>query len=362
LADLLPTPCLVVDLAACERNIERAAQHFHGTKAKLRPHFKAHKCVELMRRQLAAGSCVGATCATAAEAEVLAEHGFDDILLANQVVHRAGLASIARAAVRSRITVAVDDPVQVERLASEAERAAVEFEVLIEIDVGMSRCGIAPGGAQLPRLADAIAAKGRLSLRGLQGYEGHAVLLPKREERREHVRRAAELLSRERDRLLDLGHPCSTISGGGTGTYDLATDEGVLDEIQAGSYALMDASYGSLDLPFENALFAVATLISHPRQDIATVNAGLKALSAEYGMPMAMSEGLAVLRLADEHAVMSVAPDLTLTIGDQIYLVPGHIDPTINLHDVLFAWDERDSTIEVWTVEGRRVEASESLL
>lgn len=272
IAESLPTPCLLVDVEACERNLERAATHFREAHAKLRPHFKAHKCTELLRRQVEAGSCVGVTCATAAEAKILASRGFEDILVANQIAHRAGLAALARAAKTSRVMVAVDDLAHVNLLATEAERQAVFFGVLIEIDVGMRRCGIPPESDNLPLLAEAIRAHKRLSLSGLQGYEGHAVLLHAREERRKHVARAGEILAHERSRLLQLGHGCPIISGGGTGTFDLVTEVGVLDEVQAGSYVLMDARYGELDLPFENAMLLVSTLISHPRADVATVS------------------------------------------------------------------------------------------
>ena len=358
----LPTPCLVVDVAACERNIGRAAGLFTDSLVKLRPHFKAHKCVELMRRQLAAGSCVGVTCATAAEAETLAGGGFVDILVANQIVHRAGLSALARAAQRSRITVAIDDLAHVSLLRDEAERSSARFEVLIEIDVGMSRCGLEPGSDALDALAEAVATSEALELRGLQGYEGHAVLCPGRDERRELVRRAGEILANERSRLQTRGHRCSIVSGGGTGTIDLVTEVGVLDEVQAGSYALMDASYGCLDLPFENALFMATTVISHPRSDLMTVNAGLKALSAEYGMPIAVAEGLEILELSDEHATASVGTGASVAIGAPVFLVPAHIDPTINLHDVMFAWDGVRKTLDVWPVDGRRAEASEALI
>jgi len=357
----LPTPCLVVDVAACERNIRRAAGLFTDARAKLRPHFKAHKCVTVMRRQLAAGGCVGVTCATAAEAETLADSGFDDILVANQIVHRAGLGALARAARRSRITVAIDDLAHVSLLRDEAERSSVRFEVVIEIDVGMSRCGIAPGSDTLEALADAVATSAALELRGLQGYEGHAVLRPSRDERRELVRHAGAILANERSRLQARGHRCSIVSGGGTGTIDLVTEVGVLDEVQAGSYALMDASYGSLDLPFENALFVAATVISHPRPGLMTINAGLKAVSAEYGMPVAVADDLEILELSDEHATASVGARASVAIGAPVFLVPAHVDPTINLHDVLFAWDGVREALDVWPVEGRRAEAGEAL-
>lgn len=356
----LPTPCLIVDLAACERNIERAAAHFASTHAKLRPHFKAHKCTELLSRQLKAGSCVGVTCATAREADILSQRGFADILVANQVVDRPGLATLGRAAGRTNVTVAVDHPFQVELLATQAHADGVRLAVLIEIDVGMDRCGIAAHSDLLLELAGAIESREELSLRGLQGYEGHAVMLPEREKRTEQVCRAAEILAGERARLVKAGYRCPIVSGGGTGTYDLA-DAGVLDEVQAGSYALMDARYATLDLPFENALFMLTTLISHRRPEAATINAGLKSLTVEFGMPRAVHPGLKVLKLADEHAWLSVRRDTALAIGEPIFLIPAHIDPAINLHDVLFVWDASASRIEQWPVDGKRDEAAEAL-
>lgn len=357
----LPTPCLVIDVAACERNIGRAAKLFANSTTKLRPHFKAHKCVELMRRQVDAGSCVGVTAATAFEAETLAEHGFADILVANQIVHRAGLSALGRAARSSRITVAVDDLAHVSLLGDEAKRSDARLDVVIEIDVGMSRCGIEPGSDRLYSLAEAVEKSGVLELRGLQGYEGHAVLLPGHDVRRDHVLRAGEILAGERSRLLSRGFPCAIVSGGGTGTMDLIAEVGVLDEVQAGSYALMDATYGSLGLGFEKALFVASTVISHPGSERLIVNAGLKALSAEYGLPIAAASGLEVEDLSDEHAVVSLGAGASLEIGALLYLVPAHVDPTINLHDVMFAWDSVRQTLEVWPVDGRRVEATEGL-
>jgi D-serine deaminase-like pyridoxal phosphate-dependent protein len=351
---------MLVDVGACERNIARAAAYYQDTKAKLRPHFKAHKCTELLARQVAAGSCTGVTCATAMEAEVLAEHGFADILVANQVVTRTGLASLGRAASRSEVTVAVDHLDHVNLLFAQAQADDVRFGLLIEIDVGMDRCGLDPGSDQLIALAGAIEGREGLTLRGLQGYEGHAVALPTREERWHQVLRAGEILAAERDRLLAAGYPCPIVSGGGTGTFDLATEAGVLNEIQAGSYALMDDHYARLDLPFENALFMVTTLISHRRPGAATINAGLKALTVEHGMPRALHPGVEVRRLADEHAWLSVSEGASLRIGEAIFLVPAHVDPAINLHDVLFAWDAESSTLERWPVDGRRLEARES--
>ena len=260
----LATPALVVDLVAADRNIAAAG-------VRLRPHFKAHKCPELMRRQLAGGDCTGVTCATAWEAEVAAREGLhDDLLVANEVADPGGLASLRRAAEHARITVAIDSPRHLELL------QGIDCDVLIEINVGQNRCGLDPADEGSILALSALAGE---RFRGLQGYEGHAVLLPERVSREEQVERAAAILNRLRT-VVD----CDLVSGGGTGTFDLSTH---LDEIQAGSYVLMDASYDKVDLPFELALACRTTIVSR-NGTRAVCDAGLKALSAEYGLPRAV--------------------------------------------------------------------------
>lgn len=351
----LPTPCAIVDVAACERNIARAVSVVQGRAgSRLRPHFKAHKCSALLARQVAAGGCSGVTCATASEAEVLAERGFDDILVANQVVAGPALQALARAAQRSAITVVVDDLEQVSLLAAQARRDGVQFGVLIEIDVGLHRCGLPRGSERLLAIAAAVRGTDELTLLGLQGYEGHAVLLASRQARRQHVWRAAEILAAERDRLAAAAHPCPIISGGGTGTLDLAIEAGVLTEIQAGSYVLMDSRYAQLDLPFEQALFILSTVISRPRRDMAVVDAGLKAMTTEHGLATVIGERLELTRLSDEHGWLKVSGAQFPRIGDRLMLVPSHVDPCVNLHDVVFAWISEESTVEAWPVDGRR--------
>jgi D-serine deaminase-like pyridoxal phosphate-dependent protein len=325
----LATPALVVDLVTADANIAAA-------NVRLRPHFKAHKCPQLMRRQLAGGDCTGVTCATAWEAEVAARASLhDDILVANEVADPGGLESLRRAAEFARITVAIDSPRHLELL------QGIDCDVLIEINVGQDRCGLDPADeAAIVALAERAGER----FRGLQGYEGHAVLLPERPSREEQVERAAAILNRLRT-VLD----CELVSGGGTGTYDLSTH---LDEIQAGSYVLMDASYDKLDLPFALALACRTTIVSR-HGSRAVCDAGLKALSAEYGLPRAVDPDIEVVGLADEHSTLKLAPDSPLEVGDAILLIPAHVDPTVNLHAALHAV-EADGTVHRWPVAARR--------
>jgi D-serine deaminase-like pyridoxal phosphate-dependent protein len=349
----LPTPCLVVDLDAADRNINRLASYYSNSSVKLRPHFKAHKCTALMRRQLAAGGCVGVTCATPYEAEVLAREGFPEILVANQVINPLGLQALARAAKTSNVSVAVDCVAHVEALQRVAAQHDVRFGVFIEIDVGMGRCGVPLGSDQLVPIAQRVASAERLEFVGLQGYEGHAVHKDDRALRKLMVWQAAQVLRTERARLEEAGFTCSVVSGGGSGTWDVAAETGVWTDIQAGSYVLMDAEYGGLNLPFEAALYCATTVISRRSPESGVLNAGLKELSVEGGMPRPTRAGLRVLGLSDEHARLAVAPGVDLEVGETIFLIPGHIDPAINLHPSLVVWEGGDQ-LSVWPVDGRR--------
>jgi len=345
--DGLATPALVVDLETADRNLALAAGIASAGGLALRPHFKAHKCTRLLERQLAAGACSGVTCATAAEALVLAAAGIDAILVANEVADPAGLNALARAAALADVTVCVDDPRHLELLAGTGARLGV----LIEIDIGQQRCGLSPGAPALLDLARMVTAAPALELRGLQGYEGHAVLRPADAERAAAVATAGEILRAERDRLLAAGLPCPVLSGGGTGTLALAAEERTLTEVQAGSYVLMDATYGALGLPFAQALFCRATVVSRHGGRV-VLDAGLKALSAEYGMPVAAAGGLTVTSLADEHAT-AVAAGPAPGVGDAVLLVPAHVDPTVNLHPALHVV-RADGAVDAWPVDGRR--------
>src|SRR5580692_9494382 len=350
--DQLMTPCLVVDEAAASRNIQRGAAFFSGQRASLRPHFKAHKCTALMRRQLAAGGCTGVACQTSWEALVLARSGFTDILIANQVVDAAALDEAAEAAAQSRLTVVVDHEAQVDMLTRAASRHRVPIGVLIELDVGTGRCGLPFGDASLVPLAERIAGHDLLSFRGLQAYEGHAVHRDSREVRATLVRQAALQIQHEQARLAAAGFSCPVVTGGGTGTYDLAAQAGALTEVQAGSYVLMDGRYGTLDLPFEPALYCVTTVISR-RHSRAVLNVGLKELTVEYGMPVIQAPGARVTALSDEHAQVSLtAGSDALAVGDKVLLIPAHVDPAVNLYDRLFAWSGSEFT--EWEVDGRR--------
>ena len=321
----IATPALLVDADVLDRNIATMAEALPGPR--LRPHVKAHKCTGLARRQAAAGHRTF-TCATIRECEGMAAAGLgEDLLLANEVLDATRLGSLAAAG--ARITLAVDSEQTIEAAAAGGVR-----EVLIDVNVGLPRCGCAPEDAG--RLADLGRQRG-LEVRGVMGYEGHVVGLVDAAERAERCRAAMELLVRAH---ADVGG--ELISAGGTGTYSLNT---WANEIQAGSYALMDTAYGRLGLPFEQAAFVLATVISKS-PDWAVGNAGLKAFGMDHGNPE-VNAGT-VLFCSDEHVTfMPPRP-----VGDRAWLVPAHIDPTMACHERLYLFSG-DTVVDVWPIDLR---------
>jgi len=328
-ASELQTPAAVVDAEALDLNLSAMTAALPGPR--LRPHVKAHKTTALAARQAAAGHR-GFTCATIREVEGMAAAGLgEDLLLANEVVdaHRLG----AVVADGGRVTLAVDSPATVAAAASGGVR-----EILIDVNVGMPRCGCDPADAG--RLADTARAAG-LGVRGVMGYEGHLMMEQPRGERGAKTEAAMALLVRAH---ADVGG--ELISGGGTGTYDINT---WVNEIQAGSYALMDTAYGSLGLPFVQALFIEATVISVNQGHWAVADCGLKALGMDHGNPSI--PGAKVWFCSDEHVTFSADP--LPAVGDRIRVIPAHVDPTMALHQALHLLGPDGTVTETWEIDLR---------
>lgn len=351
LLDSLPTPCLVIDAAAARRNIERAAMIARTARMAIRPHFKAHKMTTLMREQVDAGAS-GVTCQTGREALVLARAGFRDILVANEIVDPESIAELTQAADLATVSVAVDQPEQIDLLAARMGSRPSSLGVVVELDVGGHRCGVEPTSPELLALVDRVGQVPGLAFAGLLAYEGHLSLLPGRRARRTGLRQVVRLISLAREALARAGFTADIITGGGTGTLDLLGAAGAHTEAQPGSYVLMDATYSRLRVPFEPALFAVARVLSLRRGERAVLDAGLKSLSMEYGLPRSMRRGLTIVGLADEHARARLGATTRLELGEPILIQPSHIDPTVNLHPRVFVADE--GTIHTWAVDGRR--------
>ncbi len=323
----LPTPALVVDTAALEHNLAAMADALPGERC--RPHVKAHKTTPLAREQAARGHHAF-TCATPREMAGMAEAGLgDDLLLANEIVDPDRLARLA--ALDARVTVAVDSEATIDAAAQ-----AGLHEVVVDVYVGMPRCGCPPDRAG--QLADLARARG-LAVRGVMGYEGHVVGLHDRATRVDQTETAMRQLL---DAHADVGG--ELVSGGGTGTFDINT---WVTEIQAGSYALMDTAYGHLDLPFELALSIVATVIS-VSDGWAVADCGLKALGMDHGDPTVI--GHTVWYCSDEH--VTFGPDSPVAVGDRVRVLPAHVDPTVAYHDRMHL-ATGDEVVDIWGVDLR---------
>ena len=351
--DDLDTPALLVDLDALERNLATMARFFAGRPAHLRPHVKTHKCPEIARRQLAAGAR-GITCAKLSEAEAFAAAGFDDILIANEIVGPAKIARLMALARRARVTVAVDDVTNVAALSQAAQREGLRLPVLVEVDVGMGRCGVAPGEPALA-LARKVADAPGLELAGLMGYEGHLVLVRDQAERTARVEAALAPLIGTKALLEREGLAVPVVSGGGTGTYDITGAYPGVTEVQAGSYVFMDATYLPVRPEFEPSLFVLTTVISRPDRNRLVVDAGLKATTGEFGPPYVLGiEGIESVRLSEEHGRIGLAEGnaVTLRPGDRLRLIPSHCCTTVNLYDRLYA--VRGGVVKgVWPIAAR---------
>jgi D-serine deaminase-like pyridoxal phosphate-dependent protein len=346
------TPALVLDRPRLRRNIHRMADFAAGGTAKLRPHAKTHKCVEIAKLQLAAGA-VGITCAKVGEAEALADGGVDDILVANQVVGPLKIARLMALARRCTVTVAVDDAGNVAALSEAATAAGLSLRVLVEVDVGMGRCGVQPGEPALA-LARRVDASPGLVFGGLQAYEGHLQNVVPFEERRTRTLADMRKALVARDHIEAAGIAVAEVSGCGTGTHTVTGRLPWMTELQCGSYATMDAQYAAVGgADYENALTVLATIVSRPRPGMAIVDAGLKAVTPEFGDPAVLVEGATWHDFSEEHGEVAVAgPAEKLRVGDKIEMVPRHGCTTVNLYD-RYHVVEGGALVDTWRVAAR---------
>lgn len=349
--DEVTTPALLLDLDVARRNIATMASKFESLPAKLRPHIKVHKSIELSRMTVDAGA-IGVACATAWEAVVMARGGIADVLIANQVVQRDKVAAVAELAREHRITVAVDDLRNVEQLARAAAEAESHLELLIELDVGMGRCGVRTQEEALP-IAERIAELPGVSLRGIQAYEGHCMLEPDREKRIREAGEANEKAVAAADFLIEHGHPIADISGGGTGTYFITGAHPRITEVQAGSYALLDRFHGDL-VPggFEVAMTVLGTVISRQGNTV-VLDCGRKAVGIDFVTPPLVGYPEAEIRYyAEEHCLADFPGTPPLDLGDRAEVIGGYGPTTVNLHDV-FHVIEGGVVTDIWPVNPR---------
>jgi len=310
--DDVDTPALVVDLDAFEANMAAMSEAVRGKDVRVRPHAKSHKCPEIAKRQIARGA-IGICCQKVGEAEAFVAAGITDVLVTNEIVGGQKLARLAALARSAAIGVLVDDSSNVLALANAAARAGSTVEVLVEVDVGAHRCGVAPGAPAL-ELAHAVASHAGLRFGGLHAYQGAAQHLRRPAERRAAIARAVEWVRDTKVLVERAGIPCPTVTGAGTGTFLLECNSGVYTEIQPGSYIFMDADYGRNELDsgapmFAQSLYVWTTVMSAPAADRAVVDAGLKAYSVDSGLPLVADRPeLECTKASDEHGVLQVPP------------------------------------------------------
>lgn len=357
----IQTPALVLDLDALERNIRKMGEIAKAMGMRHRLHGKMHKSVDIAHLQQELGGACGVCCQKVSEAEVFARGGIMDVLVTNQVRDPAKIDRLARLPLLgARALCCVDDKDNVADLSAAAMRHGTQVECLVEIDCGAGRCGVTSTKAVVD-IAQAIAMAPGLRFAGIQAYQGAMQHLESFEERREKLDIAIGMVRDAVEALRALGLECDIVAGGGTGSYYFEGASGVYNELQCGSYAFMDADYGRIrdadgqridQGEWENALFILTSVMSHAKPDKAICDAGLKAQSVDSGLPFIYGrDDVEYVKCSDEHGVIA-DPDGVLKVNEKLRLVPGHCDPTCNVHDWYVG--VRNGAVEsIWPVSAR---------
>ena len=331
----LSTPALVLDANILKANMAAMEKLLADSSLKLRPHYKSHKCAAIAKWQVEHGA-IGMTCAKLSEAEDLCDAGIEDILLANQVVDPAKVRKLAELAKNCRLTVCVDNGENIKALSVAAKNCGSTIHCLVEYEIGMERCGVATKEEVL-NLAKQILASENLTFEGIQAYAGHLSHEEDPVTRREETDKNAEKLRELIGYLKENGVSVNTLSGGSTGTSTLKAMEGLYTELQAGSYLFMDATYRNLNLPFQNALFLVTTVVSKSEGRV-LLDAGVKTCGMDQGMPVPLVGNAKEVRANEEHVHLRGYSE-EVAVGDRVLLIPGHCCSTVNLHDKIYLVD-----------------------
>lgn len=355
----IQTPCLVLDLDALEKNIRTMGDYAKSMGVRHRVHGKMHKSVDIAKLQEKLGDSCGVCCQKVSEAEVFARGGIKDVLVSNQVRQPAKIDRLARLPkLGARTICCVDDLANVADLSAAAQKHGTQIECLVEIDCGAGRCGVA-SGQPVVEIAKAIDAAPGLKFSGIQAYQGAMQHIESYEGRKQATAIAIDMVRETIDMLRAEGLECDIVGGGGTGSYYFEGSSGVFNELQCGSYAFMDADYqrirddkGEKISEFENALFILTSVMSHAKADKAIVDAGLKAQSVDSGLPYVFGrDDVEYIKCSDEHGVVA-DPSGALKVNDKLKLVPGHCDPTCNVHDWYVG--VRNGKVEtLWPVSAR---------
>jgi D-serine deaminase-like pyridoxal phosphate-dependent protein len=348
----LDTPVLWVDLDVLERNILHLAGTFQAAGVQWRPHVKGIKVPAIAHQMVAAGA-LGVTCAKVSEADVMAAAGIGDILIANQIVAPSKISCLVNLRRRADVKVAVDDANNIAQLGQAAVENGVELGVVVEVDIGMGRAGVAPGEPAL-HLSRVVHGTAGLRYLGLMGWEGHARAIDGLEARRPVIGEAVKRLTDTARLCREAGLPVHIVSAGGTGTYYVTAYQPGITEIQAGGGVFGDVASQRWEVPTRPALFVRTTVTSRPAADRIILDAGFKALPRWHGIPQPLGlAGFATFETSAEHGKVRLeAPDSTVRVGDALDFVVGYSDETVCLYDELVGI--RNGSVEViWPIEGR---------
>ncbi|MGD2140343.1 MAG: DSD1 family PLP-dependent enzyme [Burkholderiales bacterium] len=351
------TPTLLLDLEAFENNLGCLDTSLAGKSVQVRPHAKSHKCPEIALRQMAHGA-VGVCCQKVAEAEAMVAGGVIDVLVSNEVVGASKIERLLALAQRARVSVLVDDAGNVAELNKAAAAKGLTLNVLVEVDVGAGRCGVAPG-APARDLAAIVTNSANLHFRGIHAYQGAAQHVRSPAERAALIDKAVQMVRETVALMRESAIECEIVTGAGTGTYLLEATSDVYNEIQPGSYIFMDADYarnlgedGKPVHAFAHSLFVWTSVMSHVKPGRPIVDAGLKALSVDSGMPVVAEAGAEYLGASDEHGVLRVVDASKFPLGRKLRLIPGHCDPTVNLYDSIVGY-RNDRVEAIWPISAR---------
>jgi D-serine deaminase-like pyridoxal phosphate-dependent protein len=347
----LDTPALLLDLDALDRNISTMSEVCRANGKAWRPHTKGQKIPAIAHKALAAGA-IGVTCAKLGEAEVMADAGIADILIANQIIGREKLYRLAGLSRHARLTVAVDDAAQVVALDEAVGAMGGRIGVVVEVEIGNRRAGVAPGPAVV-EIAAAVVQAPNLAFRGVMGWEGHACAIAVPERKEAAVADAVRLLTGSADLVRAASIPVEIVSCAGTGTYTITARQPGVTEIQAGGGLFGDVRYrDKFAVDLEQALTVLTTIISRPTPTRIVCDAGKKAMSEAVTPKALRLEGVKSVAMSAEHTVLELETDTTLGVGDKLEFIVGYEDTTVNLHDVLFG--VRDAVVEiVWPIAAR---------
>jgi len=352
------TPALIIELDAFERNVATLHERLATAGVRLRAHSKTHKSVDIARYQIDHGGACGICCQKVAEAEVMVAGGIADVMVSNQVVDTNKIARLAQLAKQARVLVCVDNLQNVIDLSAAATDQHANIECLVEIDCGAGRCGVQSSEAAL-EIAQKIEFCSGLSFVGIQAYQGSAQHVRDYAERHEKIDAATKMTADTLALLTENDLDCAIVAGAGTGSYPFEAASGIYNEMQCGSYIFMDADYqrvldaqGEHISEFVNSLFIWTSIMSKTRKDDAICDAGLKVMSVDSGLPVVYGrDDVEYIGCSDEHGVIA-DPGNRLRLNDRLKLVPGHCDPTCNLHD-WYVGIRNDKVECLWPVSAR---------